>query len=134
MLEVREVEKRYRTKPEPAVVDISFSLPNAERVGLIGPNGAGKSTLVKLITGVTEPTAGSVHVGGMTARTGRLSRNCPVRVAAVHQDAPFEMMLSGLDNLRIARGLFPAWWPGGRCDPSPPAAILRSSTSIWRPS
>ncbi|MBA3477990.1 MAG: ABC transporter ATP-binding protein [Lautropia sp.] len=43
---------------------LSFSLKAGARVGLIGPNGAGKTTLVNLVTGVLEPSAGSVWLNG----------------------------------------------------------------------
>lgn len=38
-----------------------------ELVVLVGPNGAGKSTLLRLIAGLLEPTAGTVHVAGQPA-------------------------------------------------------------------
>jgi lipopolysaccharide transport system ATP-binding protein len=47
--------------------DVSFSIAPGEAVGIIGQNGAGKSTLLKLITGTTQPTAGSVQVRGRVA-------------------------------------------------------------------
>lgn len=47
--------------------DISFTVRAGEAVGIIGINGAGKSTLLKLITGTTQPTAGSVHMVGRVA-------------------------------------------------------------------
>lgn len=47
--------------------DVTFSLAAGEAVGIIGINGAGKSTLLKLITGTTQPTAGSVSVRGRVA-------------------------------------------------------------------
>ena len=43
-----------------AVGDLSFAINPGELVGLIGPNGAGKTTVFNLITGVYQPTAGSV--------------------------------------------------------------------------
>ena len=47
--------------------DINFSVGTGEAVGIIGVNGAGKSTLLKIITGTTQPTAGSVQVQGRVA-------------------------------------------------------------------
>ncbi|OMG65220.1 ABC transporter ATP-binding protein [Stutzerimonas balearica] len=47
--------------------DVSFSLEAGQAVGIIGINGAGKSTLLKLITGTSQPTAGSVAVHGRVA-------------------------------------------------------------------
>jgi lipopolysaccharide transport system ATP-binding protein len=44
--------------------DISFSIAAGESVGIVGVNGAGKSTLLKMITGTTQPTAGSVTTQG----------------------------------------------------------------------
>ncbi len=47
--------------------DINFTVNSGEAVGIVGINGAGKSTLLKMITGNTQPTAGSVHVTGRVA-------------------------------------------------------------------
>lgn len=47
--------------------DISFDVSPGEAVGIIGVNGAGKSTLLKIITGTTQPTTGSIDVGGHIA-------------------------------------------------------------------
>ncbi|MCX5655684.1 MAG: ATP-binding cassette domain-containing protein [Planctomycetota bacterium] len=40
---------------------VSFHLGQHERVVLVGPNGVGKTTLLKIIGGMIDPTAGSVH-------------------------------------------------------------------------
>lgn len=47
--------------------DISFCVKAGEAVGIVGINGAGKSTLLKMITGTTQPTAGTVSVTGRVA-------------------------------------------------------------------
>jgi lipopolysaccharide transport system ATP-binding protein len=50
-----------------AVRDLSFQVPVGQRVGLIGRNGAGKSTLLKLLSRITEPTAGRIVQRGRVA-------------------------------------------------------------------
>lgn len=47
--------------------DIDFTVGAGESVGIIGRNGAGKSTLLKIITGVMQPSVGSVHISGRVA-------------------------------------------------------------------
>ena len=47
--------------------DISFTLEQGDMLGIIGTNGAGKSTLLKVISGIMEPTQGSVHREGTIA-------------------------------------------------------------------
>jgi branched-chain amino acid transport system ATP-binding protein len=46
-----------------ALSDVSVRIAKGEIVGLIGPNGSGKSTLVNVISGVIEPTSGTIRLG-----------------------------------------------------------------------
>jgi branched-chain amino acid transport system ATP-binding protein len=46
------------------VADVSLEVRDGELVGIIGPNGAGKTTLFNLLSGLLEPTAGSVELDG----------------------------------------------------------------------
>lgn len=47
--------------------NVTFDVRRGESLGIVGKNGAGKSTLLKMITGVLQPTEGSIHVNGKIA-------------------------------------------------------------------
>lgn len=77
--EVERFTRRLRGKAEPAgmerpaardfwaLQDVSFAINPGEVVGVIGRNGAGKSTLLKLLSRITEPTAGEIVMRGRVA-------------------------------------------------------------------
>lgn len=56
-----------RHQPYWALRGVSFNVDPGEAVGIVGNNGAGKSTLLKLIVGTTQPTEGTIDIGGRIA-------------------------------------------------------------------
>ncbi len=50
-----------------ALRNVYLSINQGASFGIIGPNGAGKSTLLKLLSGITQPTEGTLHVKGSVA-------------------------------------------------------------------
>lgn len=62
VVNLRGVHKRYGERV--IYRDLDVLIRRRERACVLGMNGAGKSTLLKLVTGATEPDAGSVSIGG----------------------------------------------------------------------
>jgi putative ABC transport system ATP-binding protein len=60
------VSKTYSAdEPFAALADIDLTFVRGEHVAILGKSGSGKSTLLNILTGIDQPTAGSVVVDGM---------------------------------------------------------------------
>ncbi len=86
-----------------AVGDLSLSIPQGKIHGLIGPNGAGKTTVYNLITGIYQPTKGTIELEG----TSLVGRSCheivQMGVARTFQNLRLFRKLTTLENIMIAR-------------------------------
>jgi ABC-type polysaccharide/polyol phosphate transport system ATPase subunit len=71
-----------------ALRGVSFDVAIGEALGLIGPNGAGKTTILKLLSNITQPTYGRIHVNG------RIS-------ALIELGAGFHPDLTGRENIYL---------------------------------
>jgi ABC-2 type transport system ATP-binding protein len=80
-----------------AVQEIGFTVERGQVVGLLGPNGAGKTTTLRVLMGLTQPTAGEIFVFGH-----RLVPGAPIlsRVGALVEGPGFLPHLTGEENLR----------------------------------
>jgi osmoprotectant transport system ATP-binding protein len=63
-LELRSVSKRYEGQPEPAIRELSFTVPAGEVCVLVGPSGSGKTTTMRLINRMIPLTSGDIVLGG----------------------------------------------------------------------
>ena len=83
-----------------ALKDVSFSLGEAEVLGLLGDNGAGKSTLIKILTGLFPPDRGEIHWNGEPVKFSSPRDAYDIGVATVYQD------LAIVDLMAIYRNVF----------------------------
>src|SRR4051794_38913167 len=65
---MRRSARRGSSPDEFSALDsISFQVSQGEALGIVGHNGAGKTTILKLLSGITQPTSGTLSVKGKIA-------------------------------------------------------------------
>mgnify|MGYP001353040498 CR=1 FL=1 len=97
LVEVAGVEKRFGTTR--ALRGVDLSIDAGQCLGLVGRNGAGKSTLVSILSGLSEPDAGTVRFGGEPApRVGDIGR-WREWIATVFQHSMIVPYLSVAENV-----------------------------------
>lgn len=94
-IEATGLVKRYGEFTALAGVDIE--LPRGTVTGLLGPNGAGKTTAVRILTTLTEPTAGRAVVAGYDVAVD--PHEVRRRIGLAAQDATVDHLLTGFENL-----------------------------------
>ena len=60
IINAQGISKAFGAKP--LFEDVSFTVSQADRIGLIGPNGSGKSTLMRILAGIEQPDSGTLAV------------------------------------------------------------------------
>lgn len=91
LLDVKRLTKNFGGLT--AVGDVTLELHEGELVGLIGPNGAGKTTLFNLLTGVYEPSEGTVTLDGTL-----LNGKSPYKIASLGLSRTFQ-------NIRLFKNM-----------------------------
>ena len=102
LLEVKNLTKNFGGLT--AVGDVNIELGASELVGLIGPNGAGKTTLFNLLTGVYEPSEGTVSLDGKILNGMPTYKIAAAGLSRTFQNIRLFKDLSVLDNVLIAMG------------------------------
>jgi ABC-2 type transport system ATP-binding protein len=97
MLEAHHLVKRYYGVT--VVDDVSFVVHAGEVIGYLGPNGSGKTTTMKMLTGLLEPTAGSISVNGRDVATDLLGYRA--RLGYVPEEPNLYPFLSGREYLEL---------------------------------
>jgi ABC-2 type transport system ATP-binding protein len=97
MLEAVNLTKRYASLP--AVQDLSFSLKPGQVLGCLGPNGSGKSTTVKMLTGLLQPTRGTVQFDGRNIQEDLAAYRS--RLGYVPEEAHLYPFLTGWEYLEL---------------------------------
>ncbi len=101
MIEARGLTKTFGERV--AVRDLSFQIYPGEVVGLLGPNGAGKTTTMRMLTGYTTPTAGSVTISGYDLLEN--PQEAKKRLGYLPENPPLYPELSVLETLEFSLGL-----------------------------
>jgi ABC-2 type transport system ATP-binding protein len=91
-IEVGSVTKRFEDTV--AVDNVSMKVARGELFGLLGPNGAGKSTLTKMLSGMINPTSGTIKVGGYSIKDD------PMKVKESFGVVPQDIVLYDYMNAR----------------------------------
>ena len=88
-----------------AVDGFNITIGPTEISGLIGPNGAGKTTIFNLLTGVYQPTRGSVLINGIDIKGMPTHKVNKLGIARTFQNIRLFANLSVIDNVIIASNL-----------------------------
>lgn len=84
-----------------AVDSVTWSVAPNSLSGLIGPNGAGKTTLFNMVTGVYQPTEGTIRFDGEVANGRRPYQIANAGIARTFQNIRLFPTLTVFDNVRV---------------------------------
>lgn len=107
VLEARGLVKRYGAVE--ALSGLDLDVRAGEVLGFLGRNGAGKSTAIRIIMGITRPTAGTLRLFDAPAKFGDPKPR--TRIGYVAQEQHFYGWMTAVSLGRFVGGFYPTWTP-----------------------
>ncbi|WP_441841021.1 sugar ABC transporter ATP-binding protein [Microbacterium gubbeenense] len=101
VLEARDVVKNYGGTR--ALKGVNFEIRSGTVTTLFGENGAGKSTLMKILSGVEQPTAGEILLGGEPVTFSSTTEAAERGISIIHQELSLAPNLTVRDNIFMGR-------------------------------
>lgn len=103
MIEINQLQYRYKGAPAPSLRDISLKIPQQSLFGLLGPNGAGKTTLLSILSGIFSCPADKVIIDQQDIT--KHQRLWKKKISLIPQEYAFYDRLSVIENLKFFSGL-----------------------------
>ena len=123
MIELRKLTKAFGSKY--ALRGVDLRVMPGESLVIFGPNGAGKSTLIRILSSLSRPTSGTVHIGGLDLATHADGIRRHLGVVS-HAPLLYDS-LTAEENLRFFAGLY------GLADPGPRIATMLEQVGLTSP-
>lgn len=98
-IELNAISKAYENTV--ALDQVTLKIPQGEVHALIGENGAGKTTVVKILSGLTQPDAGSMSIMGKAARFRNPSESYHTGIQTVYQEISLIPFLTVMQNMLL---------------------------------
>ncbi len=97
-IELSRVTFRYPHTTRDILKDLNLTIKRGQNVAIVGENGAGKSTLIKLLTGLYDPTGGTVLIDGTDLRTVEIG-SWHKHISSLQQDYLRYIFTSAKENI-----------------------------------
>lgn len=103
ILSARRISKSFGEVP--VLFSIDFDIAQGEVHAIIGENGAGKSTLIKILSGLEQPTSGTVELDGEAIKLPPDGQAEALGIVVIHQELNLAEHLTVADSIFLGREL-----------------------------